>query len=338
PLTYEKDVKPILAHSCEGCHREGGIGPFALSTYEQVKTQRFAIASVTQARTMPPVLAAKGCADYDNDATLTDEQINVLAAWADGDAMEGTKVAAGPEQEQSGLLRVDLSMPMPVVYTPQKSPDDYRCFVIDWPKTDSTYVVGFRANPGNAKVVHHVIAYLAGPESAADFQKLDDDEPGAGYTCFGGASSSGRGTGWLGAWAPGSMGGMYPADTGILVKPGSKIILQVHYNTLGKSGDLSDQTSVEVALADSVKRKGAYVPFTNFDWMFQGGMTIPAMEKDVKHTFAIDPTPYLGAVTNGALPSGVGFKVYSASAHQHLLGTSSRQELRHKDGTTECLL
>ena len=340
PLTYEKDVKAIVDQSCTGCHSAGGIAPFALTSFADVKTHRFAIAAAVKAGTMPPVLAATGCADYENDPRLSAAQIQTLSAWADSEALEGTPTGAphGHEQQEAGLSRVDMTMPMPIVYTPRTSPDDYRCFVIDWPATQHQYVVGFRAKPGNPKVVHHVIAYLAGPDTAAEFSKLDADEPGPGYTCFGGASASGNGTGWLGAWAPGAIGGMYPAETGILVKPGSKVILQVHYNTLGKSGDLSDQTSVEVALADTVKRRAAYVPFTNFAWMRQGGMTIPAHEADVKHSYAIDPTPYWGLVTNGALPSGVGVKVYSTAAHQHMLGTKSRQQIIHADGTKECLL
>jgi hypothetical protein len=340
PLTYASDVKPIVDEHCSSCHREGGIAPFALTTYEQVRAQRFAMVAATRSGAMPPVLAAQGCAEYANDERLDEAQLETLSAWAGSDALEGTAVeSTTPAPQQQGLMRVDLSMPMPITYVPVQRPDDYRCFVIDWPKAEDTYVVGFRANPGNAKVVHHVIAYLAGPDQAAEFEQLDAAEPGPGYTCFGGANGKGKGgTGWLGAWAPGAVGGMYPADTGILVKPGSKVILQVHYNTLGKSGDLSDLTSVEVALASSVKRKGAYVPFTNFDWILHGGMTIPAQESDVVHSYALDPTPYWGAVTGGSLPSGVGMKVYSTGAHQHLLGTKSRQEIRHADGSTECLL
>ena len=71
PLTYARDVQPIVEKSCTGCHREGGIAPFALTSYAAVKAQRFAIEKVTHDRTMPPVLAAKGCADYANDATLS---------------------------------------------------------------------------------------------------------------------------------------------------------------------------------------------------------------------------------------------------------------------------
>ena len=58
----------------------------------------------------------------------------------------------------------------------------------------------------------------------------------------------------------------------------------------------------------------------------------------VVHSYAVDPTPYMSLITAGALKNNVPFKVYSDAAHQHLLGTKSRQELRHKDGVTECLL
>ena len=36
-LTYVEDAKPILDHYCGDCHVAGGIGPFALSDYAQVK-------------------------------------------------------------------------------------------------------------------------------------------------------------------------------------------------------------------------------------------------------------------------------------------------------------
>jgi hypothetical protein len=32
---WHEDVAPLVYASCVGCHFEGGIGPFALETYEQ---------------------------------------------------------------------------------------------------------------------------------------------------------------------------------------------------------------------------------------------------------------------------------------------------------------
>ena len=103
---------------------------------------------------------------------------------------------------------------------------------MDWPATTDKYITGFRANAGNAPIVHHVIAFLAAPADVAAYQQLDDADPAPGYVCFGGPGgpNGGAGAHWLGAWAPGSLGSDFPAGTGLKVPAGSKVILQVHYN------------------------------------------------------------------------------------------------------------
>src|SRR5262249_35061083 len=37
PLTYAKDVAPILQRRCQGCHRPGEVGPFPLTSFDEVK-------------------------------------------------------------------------------------------------------------------------------------------------------------------------------------------------------------------------------------------------------------------------------------------------------------
>src|SRR6202012_5012583 len=36
-ISYAKDVAPILQEKCVSCHIAGGIGPFAMNSYELVK-------------------------------------------------------------------------------------------------------------------------------------------------------------------------------------------------------------------------------------------------------------------------------------------------------------
>src|SRR4051812_9089682 len=52
---YYEDVAPIVSRNCVGCHREGGIAPFALTEYDQVRAHANEIASSTAAREMPPM-------------------------------------------------------------------------------------------------------------------------------------------------------------------------------------------------------------------------------------------------------------------------------------------
>ena len=36
-LTFTRDIAPILQRSCQTCHREGGVAPMSLVTYQQVR-------------------------------------------------------------------------------------------------------------------------------------------------------------------------------------------------------------------------------------------------------------------------------------------------------------
>jgi hypothetical protein len=337
--TWHRDVAPLIQNSCGGCHLAGGIAPFALGDYQQVKQLGGVVRNAIETRRMPPFLAAPNCAEYLDDPSLSDEEIATIGRWFDAGAPEGTPESSTHRLDESGgLTRVDLQLKMPVDYVPQRQPDDYRCFLIDWPYEATKYVTGFRARPGNASVVHHVIGFLIPPSRVAAYQKLDDDEPGAGYTCFGGAGAGNdREIGWVGAWAPGGPGNMYPEGTGLPVAPGSKIVLQVHYNSRSINPG-SDRTLLELALADDVRHKAVLAPFTDSQWSAGEGMEIPAFQKEVTHTYSIDPTPWLGVSTHGVLGSNLPVKIHMTSLHQHLLGTRSRLSIDRADGTRECLL
>jgi hypothetical protein len=341
PVTYEADIRPLVEQRCQACHVSGGIAPFTLGSYDEVKAMASSARAAIEARRMPPFLAARGCTDYLDDLSLSDEEIARFGAWVDQGLQRGVPSGAAPMSSANAsegmLARVDSTLSMPAPYTVQESPDEYRCFVLDWPQTAAKYVTGLRVVPGNPKVVHHVIAYLATPDQVQAVMDADAADPDPGYRCFGGPGAGVRG--WLGAWAPGGSGSMYPADTGLLVDVGSKVVLQVHYNVQSGSPDKTDQTQIQMALEDSVQRRAVLLLWTNPQWVDGMGMDIPAYQADVVHSFAYDPTPYLGVITRGALHSDVGLRLYSASLHQHLLGHSSRLEILRGDGVTkECLL
>lgn len=332
-LTYYKDVKPILDAKCAGCHTAGGIAPFELEDHEAAFEFRFMIKEAVTTRIMPPWLAASGCDDYVMDRSLSDAQIQTIADWVDQGAVKGDPADEGPPLDTGpdfGLKDADvsLSMPMPVEYTMVEEPDEYRCFVLDWPETQTKYVTGFRARPGNQQVVHHVIAFVAAtPQQVSQVEQLDAQDPAPGYKCFGGPGF--QADRWLGAWAPGSEGNQFPPGTGIKVAPGSKIVLQMHYNSL-TAGVQPDRTSVDVRLADSVDKEAWVQPWTNFQWVFGNGMRIPAGEADVVHSFTFDPT--------GFISDGQPFVMYSMGYHQHQLGRRGKVEIHRADGTVDCLL
>lgn len=351
--TWHKDVGPLVQRKCGGCHVEGGIAPFALQTYADAAAHRDELRASVESRHMPPWPPSDDCAQYQDDRSLSTEQVALLTGWVDAGAPEGDPADAppAPPVPTTGLSRVDATLTMPVEYTPQKSPDDYRCFLIDWPYTDTRYVTGFRANPGNQAIVHHVIAYLASPSQVAAAQANDDAEEGPGYTCFGGPGLEGGRVAWLGSWAPGSAGSDYPAKTGLRVAPGSKVVLQVHYNTSHAADhdhpapvavDVDpvdpDRTSVALKVDTSVEKVAFVQPWTNPDWVNNKTMDIPAGKADVAHGWAFDPTKVAASLTGGLYKNDQPLTVHSVGLHMHTRGTSTRLEIQRRSGARECLL
>ena len=97
-VTFARDVAPILYDNCVGCHRPNSFAPMSLLTYENARTYASRIRSRVQARIMPPwhVDRTVGIRDYENDASLTDEEIETIARWVDAGASKGDEADMPP--------------------------------------------------------------------------------------------------------------------------------------------------------------------------------------------------------------------------------------------------
>lgn len=341
--TFYKDIKPLLDSRCTSCHFEGGIAPFSLQDPEQVVQLAPLIKSAVESRRMPPYLADLDCREYIANPSLTDEQIAMVAKWADNGAPMDEPEDEGPpvEFDANALERVDLTLEMPSPFTQQADPDDYRCFLIEWPFDDVKYVTGFNAVPGTPEVVHHVVSFVIPPSRAEEFRGIDAADPGEGYTCFGGPGGtdflSAFSIQWLSAWAPGTQGIRFPKDTGVEVVPGSLIALQVHYNsiTAGRKPDLS---KIQLSLEDTVERVAKVVPFTSPEWTrlrpdgqgFDDGMLVPAGAKNVVHEITSDFSFLFGF--------GQEYEIWASALHMHERGTKTSIYKISPDGKRECLL
>ncbi|GAB2696031.1 hypothetical protein [Thalassiella azotivora] len=160
---------------------------------------------------------------------------------------------------RAGEAFLDLAMPEP--YTPSArgtGTDDYRCVLLDPGLTESAFVTGVDVRPGRTDLVHHVILFRVPPEQVAAAQEKDADEPGQGWTCFGGTELDSGGPGstldsapWLGAWAPGGGERVLADGIGTPLEAGSRVVMQVHYNLLAGEGADSTTARLRVAPASS---------------------------------------------------------------------------------------
>src|SRR5215831_1211953 len=90
PVTFNKDIAPILYANCSSCHRPGEIAPFSLLSYQDAAKRAKLIATVTARRYMPPWKPEPGFGDFADVHRLTDEQIAQIQEWAGNGAPEGS--------------------------------------------------------------------------------------------------------------------------------------------------------------------------------------------------------------------------------------------------------
>jgi hypothetical protein len=149
---------------------------------------------------------------------------------------------------------------MPGSYTPSApygtGTDDYRCFLLDPELDRDTWLTGTQVLPGNPDVVHHVILFQVPPSQVAAAEAKDASEDGEGWTCFGGTGldqfQDVNRSSWIGAWAPGGKESVMKPGFGIRLAPGSRIVMQVHYNLL--AGQQPDTSAAQLRLAPGKRR------------------------------------------------------------------------------------
>src|SRR5690348_14451229 len=73
PITFEKDVAPILQQHCNQCHHPAGIAPMSFVNYDEARPWARSMKEKVVTRVMPPFYAAGPIGYFDSDPRLTDE-------------------------------------------------------------------------------------------------------------------------------------------------------------------------------------------------------------------------------------------------------------------------
>jgi len=98
PVTFSKDIAPILQEKCQDCHRPGQIAPMSLLTYQDARPWARDIKMRVLQRSMPPWFLDKtvGIQHFANDLSLSDEQIATIVKWVDAGAPQGDPLDMPP--------------------------------------------------------------------------------------------------------------------------------------------------------------------------------------------------------------------------------------------------
>lgn len=155
-VTYNRDIAPIVNANCAECHRAGGVAPFPLENYRQVKRRARMLSFVTQEGIMPPWRAQKGYGHFRDERHLSARQVGLLAAWAEAGAPAGaesdalpTPIWAAPDWQ---LGEPDLVVEMAQAFDiPAEGEDIYRYFVVPFELHKGRAIVGAEYRPSTLR-------------------------------------------------------------------------------------------------------------------------------------------------------------------------------------------
>jgi hypothetical protein len=231
PVTFTKDIAPILQKSCQNCHRPDQMAPMSLLTYEDARPYARAMKNKVVARLMPPWHVERniGIQKFKDDPSLSDDEIATISAWVDQGAPKGNMadMPAPKKFDDDSIwhIRPDLVVEMPVTHVvPANGADEFIDFIADSGLTEDRYVraVETKPGPGARAVTHHLLTYL--------IQNVDPSEQLIGVNDV----REGSNDIFLNEYAVGKNGDILPENTGKLIKAGAKVRFSVHYHSSGK--------------------------------------------------------------------------------------------------------
>jgi len=320
--TFARDVAPIFQQKCQACHRPDSIAPMSLVSYEDARPWARSIRTRVAARQMPPWHLDKtvGIQHFENDASLSDRQIDTILKWVDAGAPAGdmkdmpppVKWPSGDTWEFANTFgKPDLIVKSPAWHMPAQAQDAWYKPIVDTGLTEPRWVRAIEIRPSTRKgrrITHHALARLK-QDDGGDPTKTSGDL----------ADSTG---GLFMEWAVGKQGELMRPNTGKLMLPGSKIIFDIHYHAVGE--DITDSVELGIYFYPKGQEPKYRTVLGSFE-SIAGGKE------------ALDIPPNSIAVTSDTHVMKRAGRIENFQPHMHLRGKAMLMEAILPDGTMRTL-
>jgi hypothetical protein len=370
PVTFSKDVLPILQKNCQNCHRPGQVAPMSLMSYKEARPWAKAIKIAVSLRQMPPWFADPKYGHFANDRSLKQSEIDTLVRWADSGAAEGDpKDAPAPVQWPAGgwTIQPDVVMDLPPHEVPPKGVLEWELIAFPSPFKDDTWVTSMELLPGEASVVHHICFHFEKHKSSTVYNRYEwvavprdaRGNPTPGNTGFGALPDMKTALREVGStevtlrpgaptlrnnndfcYIPGNSVDDYrPWNAGKFVPAGSDMVFSLHYTANGQA--VVDRTKIGFTVAKTPPPKKFVVQ--------QGGEDTPVIEPSAASKQAVFSSAYNPSFAippnegdYRAPPMDITFlkdvELVRLRPHAHVRGKSTSYTITYPDGRDETVL
>jgi hypothetical protein len=317
-VTFTKDIAPILQDHCQVCHRPDTIAPMSLVTYEQTRPWAKSIKAKVIGREMPPWYIEKnvGVQHFNDDLSLTDEQIETIAKWVDNGAPQGNpadmpKPREFPDEHAWRIGQPDLvvNLTKDLIVKP-KGPDMWPDITIDPHLTENRFIQAIQIIPTKGYPnIHHIRTSMVKPGDTSNHGGAVDGNVELEMTQQGV---------FLNEYAIGKGPDVFAEGSARYITAGTKINFELHLHSTGK------ETPVNVVLGLKFYPKG-YMPKHTVTSVTVGanGIDIRPGETNVRsdgYMALIKPT-----------------RLLSFQPHMHTRGKAECLEAIYPTGRTETL-
>jgi len=344
-ISYEKQIAPIIIDNCVTCHRQGGIGPWQMSSYQIVKGFAPMIREVLRTERMPPWHADPHYGAFRNNRAIPRDQVKTLVHWIEAGSPRGAGGDPLADLKKSwpewALGQPDTVLTLPKFDVKASGVVPYQEVIVKNTIGRDVWLKAIDYAPGDRSVVHHILGYTLAPGTgAALMARIAAAPPVAEVpgqpgpqslslikTCStpaGAAQIRARSTGGnlpggasIGGFVPGAAPQQFPAEAGVFLKKDSDFRFQVHYTPTGKAA--TDTTRVGLYYIDTAPQ----YPLRNFV-LLDPCLQIPAN------------TPSYTASMSRVVDRDM--LIYSLTPHSHFRGAVTNFTAEYPDGTKETLL
>jgi hypothetical protein len=338
PLTFNKDVLPILQKNCQTCHRPGQIAPMSFLTYQSTRPWAKAMKAAVVSRKMPPWFADPRYGHFANDRSLKQSDIDTLVKWVDGGALEGDPNDAPPAvqwPEDGWHIKPDVIVDGPGLKVPASGLLEWTWVAVPSGFTKDTWITSIEFRPSDLSITHHICLQMkphtpgveynvpVWDDKQRDENGLEGPRPKGSNIARTKVSRLTAGSEMMGCYVPGMpILDFRELHAGKLIPAGTDFLFVFHYTPNGK------EVNAHVQIGFTVAKEAPERKF----------VTVAGSSVTDADSFAIPPN----APNWESPPMIVRFiedvELVWMMPHMHLRGKDMTYELKYADGTSQTVL